>query len=286
MSPTTVQLDWSHVTGTTAYTVYRRAANSSAPEIISKITSGYFFRTNFVDGSFTPGITYSYYVQSDKGERSAEVTPLRLSTLAAPQLTAKLTSKISAELSWNPIPGAVSYTLFSRNKDGGKDEGMYAGTETRYETDVKTDVPFYYYVIAYGADDRPSPESNEVVTLGSSYVPPSQITVTGMDSTRIRPGNAFKFRYSIKSAYLDTNSYYPYKGNFRIERLIINPRGTTIVRASAIWNPKYGDTFTSTPTVVSNSGWMKGGYKMVINVYALQEKGRFIDSKTVGFKVE
>ncbi len=286
MSPTIVQLSWTSVPGATAYTVYRRAAGSPTPVVISTLSS-YFLRTNFVDAAFTPGTAYSYYVSSDSGQRSAEVSPVQVASVAAPQLTGKLTSKASAVLSWNAVPGAVSYSLFSRHSKDSPPNVLYGGTETTFNEGLFIpDRPYYYYVVAYGADDKPSLNSNEVVLLGDSYVAPSQITVNGMDNVRIKPGNAFNFRYSVKSGYLDTRSLYPYKGNFRIERSIINPRGTTIFRTSAIWNGKYGDVFNSTPTVITNSGWMKGDYKMVINVYALQENGRFIDSKTIGFKVE
>lgn len=286
-SSTLVQLDWNYTTGTTGYTVYRRAAGSPNPEIISKISSGYFFKTSFVDALLTPGVSYSYYIEADKGGRSAEVTPVRIAQVTAPKLTGTLTSKIKGTLSWNAIPDAVSYTLFSRFKNEAPIP-LYSGTQTTYD-DVSLlfpDEPYTHFVIAYGADDRPSPRSNEVVLLGNSYITASQITITGMDNTRIRPGNTFRFRYSIKNAYLDGSSTRPYRGNFRIERSIVNPKGVTIVRASTIWNGKSSDTFTSAPAISPNSGWMKGDYKMTINVYALQEKGRFIDSKTVGFRVE
>ena len=110
-----IALAWNAVPGASAYDVYRNGA---------KFQSG-IVGTHWTDGDVTCGQTYSYTVSAEndggEGAQSARVTiaaptpPVSTAILTAPAnltVTGLWRGAASDVLSWSPVPGAASYTIY------------------------------------------------------------------------------------------------------------------------------------------------------------------------------
>ncbi len=287
-SLTSIRLNWTAVSGASAYTVHRRAPDGSSYAIVGKVTS-----PSFADSGLTAGTTYTYYVraenaQGESGQSSAEVSVSPGATLTAPTLTGKLTSMYSGELSWNAIPGAAAYRLYRRVGNDGAQAVLVKETEqtTHSEYLAIPDRSYKYFVAAISADKNVGPSSNEVQLIGSNYIPPSNISYSLQNGMTIKAGNLFFFRYSVKSNYMDKKNQRLYSGPLRIERYITNPKGALVSRTNATFTVTPGTTMTLSPTVFTGANWVKGEYKIHVSIYAQGEGGRLVDTGIFKFIVQ
>lgn len=116
-----IDLAWEGVDGATAYGVYRAPASGGTFDLID-----YAREPRLTDATAEPSTGYRYAVTSvstgGESARSADVAaatgrPLDLPT-APGQVTATEVSATAVSLSWAPVDGAESYTVYRREADG------------------------------------------------------------------------------------------------------------------------------------------------------------------------
>ncbi|UWG96939.1 cell wall-binding repeat-containing protein [Dehalobacter sp. DCM] len=153
-SATQISLSWSAATGASTYTVYR---SSSEPGSYTAVTT--LSGTVYTDSSLTPSTTYYYKVLATNAFGNGPFTnPVSATTLpsapAAPtdlQATADSSSQIS--LTWTPVAGATSYTIYRSSSSEGTytpiappvPAGPYA------DTGLTANTTYYYKVSANNA---------------------------------------------------------------------------------------------------------------------------------------
>ena len=154
-----VTVSWSTVAGADGYTVYRgTTSNPDAAEVVSSVPSvPSVSSVSFDDTTADPGMLYFYWVTATNAvsasEKSAVETGFR--SIAAPTgVTATTTSGAAAvTISWQPVPGAVSYRVYRGTKSGEEYAvDIDTTTETTYADESgAANKTYYYSVKAVGA---------------------------------------------------------------------------------------------------------------------------------------
>ncbi|MGG1555150.1 pectinesterase family protein [Paenibacillus ferrarius] len=184
-----VNVTWNSVQGAESYNVLRSAdggANYTA--IASGLTA-----TSFTDGGWlTNGTTYAYAVQSKNvGGDSANSVPLQLtpaSPFDRPSNLAAVPGNNKVSLSWDAVPGAVSYSV-KRSTASGK---SYAVIASNLASPTFTDASAvngtaYFYVVSASNGQKESLNSEQVVAFpmnapqGAPAIP-SGVTGTAGDN--------------------------------------------------------------------------------------------------------
>jgi hypothetical protein len=115
---------------------------------------------------FTKGNQKHYFeVKDDDFEK---VIPIEVNLLPAPQgLTALALGPTEVKLSWNPVPGAASYTVFRTQADNGARNSFSGQTATSFvDISVKPSTTYYYAVVAFTVTGKSGkwPEQSPTVT--------------------------------------------------------------------------------------------------------------------------
>ena len=181
---TTVELNWTLVTGAVSYELmaWWEGATSWQP-----IYTGISTSTSYTHDELTPGRTFYYIiaavdangVRSEWSEKVSETVPGSSAGLAAPLLTAVSPVTTTVELNWTSVTDAVSYDL--RAWWGGApgweriDDGSLTGTS--YTHDDRTAGRTYFYIIAaVDTDGEPGTWSQQVkVTVPEPAVIPDDL---------------------------------------------------------------------------------------------------------------
>ena len=181
-------ITWAPVSGATSYTLYRATSSGAEASYRSGITGSSFTDTGLINGT-----TYYYKLTASNsaGEsgRSSEVSA-QPTTPATPPATPTSVSatpgNTQAVVSWTPVSGATSYTLY---------RGTSSGNETIYRSGITgssftdtglTNGTTYYYKLTASNAAGESGRSSEVSAQPTAPVTPPA-TPTGVSAT---PGNA------------------------------------------------------------------------------------------------
>jgi fibronectin type 3 domain-containing protein len=175
-----VALTWTTVSNATSYVVYRTTVNGGIFSAIGTSNS-----LSYYDGTVTNGTTYYYVVTAQnafgEGPRSNQVNAQPALALAPTGLTAT-PGNAQVSLSWNPVAGALSYTLYRDTTSGGTfTTVVYTGNLTNFTDTGRTNGTTYYYKVSLvNFNGDPSPKSTPAVSA-TPFVPLS--APTGLTAT-------------------------------------------------------------------------------------------------------
>ena len=145
-----VTLDWSAVSGANNYTVYwdNSSGVSSSSTAVTSINTD-----NYTHSNLNNGATYFYKVAAidSEGSRGALTSEVSAATpLSAPDNFTASGANNTITLTWNPISGANSYTLYWDNSSGidSSDTAITSITNDNYTHNNLDNGSTYYYKVS------------------------------------------------------------------------------------------------------------------------------------------
>jgi uncharacterized protein (DUF1800 family)/fibronectin type 3 domain-containing protein len=162
-----ITLNWTAVTGATAYNVYRGTATGQQNATpLTRVTA-----TTYANTGLTNGTTYFYTVaavnaNNDVGTRSAEVSSAALAPPSAPTGLTATPGNTQITLSWTAGTGAATYNLYVGNTTGAQATTPVATgiTATTFlHTGLTNGTNYFYRVTSVNASGE-STRSNEATT--------------------------------------------------------------------------------------------------------------------------
>ena len=150
-----LSVTWNPAPGATSYQVFRRTENAPWPAAPIATVTG----TLFNDSGLTNGTSYFYQVAgvnaSGTGARTYETsgTPAAPLRMRAPLNVAGLPGNTQASLTWDPVPGATSYSVTVATSPGGPNiyPGGYQMGPSATVTGLTNTEPYYFRVQAAGS---------------------------------------------------------------------------------------------------------------------------------------
>ena len=193
---TAVEITWSQVDGAQGYYIYR-ADNGGESVLIKTFTGNTTFA--YVDSGLTVGSTYVYEVAAFRKVDGVAVEgthsypmEIKLLPLAPTNVKAAVDSANSVKITWDPVAGASSYTVYRATSSGGAYSAIASGLTgvTYTDTGLMTGATYYYYVTSVvntGESGESTAESEPSATVSCSPVlmPPQNFIVTGTTSDSV-----------------------------------------------------------------------------------------------------
>jgi rhamnogalacturonan endolyase len=235
---TQVVLNWSAVSGATAYRVQRSTASGGPYTTISSTATG----TSFTDTGLTNGTTYYYAVSaingSGAGVASAEVNATPSVIPTPPTNLVAMPYQRRAVLTWTVSTLATSYKVKRSLTSGSGFSTVQAGvTGTTFTDSGLTNGTTYYYVVSAVNSLGESADSAEVSVVPSSSVTFSFSSVAAEDGyIRGASGNLTGSTINSNSLAIQIGDYRgtpgrQYKGIFSFDTSLI-PDGATVASAT------------------------------------------------------
>ena len=251
VSETQIDLTWDPVTGATGY-ILKRSDTLGGPytEVGIPVTS-----TNMSDTGLTAGSLYFYVVSAvNSGGESVDSGEIEVLTIpdGPTGLTASAASASRVDLSWDTVPGAVSYELKRSAIVGGPYTTVATGVATTGTGDsgLSAGTNYYYVVIA--------------VNSGGKSVASAEVSVL------TKPANPVGLTIAAASASQLDLSWHAVPGAI----------GYNLKRSTIAGGPYTTVGSAVTATNMSNPGRSAGTrYRYVVS--ALNSSGESIDSSEV-----
>lgn len=171
VTSTSARLAWQPARGATGYEVQRSTTFGGPYTPLGRVTT-----TSYTDTTLAQGTAYFYVVRSTAGSRvSAPSEQLRVATtLTAPTNLRHTAHPDRVELAWDPVPGAVRYSVSRIDEYGTNPVSFGAVTDPSFvDTTVTTATAYSYTVHASGSGTN-SMSGPLAVFTGS----PTAVTVT------------------------------------------------------------------------------------------------------------
>ena len=168
-----IVLNWSSVTGATSYNLYRSIDNGSTFTLFQLGLTG----TTYTDTSLTNGLPYAYYVTAvnsmGQGTNSNTVTLISggMGLPAPTGLAASPYSSSYLHLTWNPVPGAMSYVIFRGTTAGGESSAPLAtgvSSPSYYDYTTTAGTTYYYQVRAVDSVTESARSNEASATAGAT----------------------------------------------------------------------------------------------------------------------
>lgn len=166
-APPGINLNWSAVSGATAYNIYRATLSGGPYTLISTAAAP---ATTYFDAAVLGGVWYYYVVRAvnvcaSVNSPEASATLPTICTTGAPlSLVARMNIfNHLIKLTWTPVAGVTSYNVYRATVSGGPYAliGSVPAPQTTYDdVTVLNDVRYYYVIRAFsGCESGNSPEA-------------------------------------------------------------------------------------------------------------------------------
>lgn len=157
-------LSWGAVSGATSYRIYRRIGHDQPSFRIATVTG-----TSFHDTALINGKTYEYQVQpvgslASAYSYTAQATP---DGIGAPQNVSAVVGDSALSVSWDPIPGASYYFIYS-GPPGGPYNNTLAYTRETHSTLLSLQNGAAYTFVVWAQAGQNSSYSPELTATPSS----------------------------------------------------------------------------------------------------------------------
>jgi fibronectin type 3 domain-containing protein len=228
-----VNLNWSSLAKATGYNIYRTTGNSPW----QKIGSTTQFVTGFVDTTVTNDVLY-YYAFSGSLDGTDSVWSNVVTgspharTIPAPQNLVARPGDASVTLSWDPVPGANQYTLYSATVAGGPySYYTYFYSNAITATGLGNGTPAHFVVVASTPEGVSSDYSAEITATPQANNPPTTISLPPPSFTNQLEQN--EGIYLSWSAPAGATSYHLYRSLYytttqtQLWTLVGTPSGQT-----------------------------------------------------------
>ncbi|MDL2273900.1 hypothetical protein LJC34_05110 [Oscillospiraceae bacterium OttesenSCG-928-G22] len=163
LNESSIELNWSPQVPAATYNIYRSTANSGPFSFVGTASDS----LKFLNAGLTASTTYWYYITATSGQTLLVTSNTASATTAVGAPTgfnAEAKSQSSNYLSWNAVPGAVSYPVY-RKLSGSVNpfELVATAIDTNYtDTGLTHSTEYEYYIIGVnsgGGESAPSATS-------------------------------------------------------------------------------------------------------------------------------
>ncbi len=145
-----VQLKWSNVADATGFKIYRRVKGTSQWTALTSRSKAKFSKSGSVyyynDTTVKSGVTYEYAMRSLGKKANSACDYQTVTFLTAPVLTSVKNTRSGVQISWKPVKGAKSYTLY-RKLGKGSWENIGWTTQTTTEDPYAQNGKTYTYTV-------------------------------------------------------------------------------------------------------------------------------------------
>ena len=183
-----VKLTWKAITGAVEYKIFRAPADTEDFVEFDTVTG-----TTYTDDQMEVGESFTYRIQSihtDEAVNSALSTPVTgARKLSSPVVTGEALGTNQAQLRWNAVPVAVSYTVSqATSKTGtykvlGTVDVVDGQTEYTYDVSVPAGKTYYYKVVANGANPAADSAAGTASIQGKLSAPEMKTTASVTKNT-------------------------------------------------------------------------------------------------------
>lgn len=219
---TKITLNWTSVSGATAYRVKRNKILSDPFTTIATVTS-----PAYTDTGLSNGRQYNYVVSAinstSESPNSAVVTATPGSSTtsvsgSAPTGLAGTAGNESATLTWNSFTGATSYNVKRSKIDGGPYSAIANVFTPKYQDTGLVNGRAYFYVVSAATSSGETPNSNQAkVVPGLSLTTSS--TVLGRDMNAVDQSSLPRIAIDLsKDGFLRISVSGTSPGDYAIER--------------------------------------------------------------------
>ena len=186
----TISVAWTHLTGSSSFTLYRSTDGVNFTTLLIGTT-----QVTYTDTGLTGGQAYSYRVAgvstAGQGTLSAVATATPSgSVLPSPTGLQATSGNRIVYLNWNPVAGAAYYNVYRATVSKGEGRTPYASaiTGTAFNDGTVTNGQQYYYdITAVNAVGEGTRSLEALVVAGTKYLPGPNLTVTpGAGSATLR----------------------------------------------------------------------------------------------------
>jgi fibronectin type 3 domain-containing protein len=206
-----VDIRWIYTPNVVGYELLRSEV-SGGP--YSLVASPGPLETLYQDTAVVAGSTYFYVIRSvsPSGVRSANSGERGIRLVSAPENLVAINGSEGIDLSWDSVPGAVSYQV-RRSAYTGAAMGMVASPTVLSWTDEETfaDIEYTYVVEAVFADNTISPRSDQVSLVRSGNLRlqvPIELIDTRLGSSALEEVAFARSQTSLNTDFYDgVNSY-------------------------------------------------------------------------------
>jgi len=184
-------ISWSQVSSASQYTL-KRSLSPEGPYTTVSSTLPYT-QTSYYDSGLTNGTTYYYTLASQApdgtpGDDSANVIAKPAAPFGSPTNVAATVSDSQATLIWEPVSGAVHYTVKRSTISGGPYETIATNVVPTEYTDTTVVNGMHYYYVVSASDGQIESMNSLQVTASPASIPAGAPDAPG-DLT-IKPGDS------------------------------------------------------------------------------------------------
>lgn len=183
-----VKLEWNEIQNAIQYIIFRAPAGSEEFAEYTRVS-----HNTFTEESMEVGERYSYQVQAifDKEEANSPKSEIvtGICKLASPNAKGVATKTGKGQISWDTVPGAVSYTV----KRATSKTGTYKILDTLnavegqesyvYEVSLSTGKTYYFQIIANAEDKSVNSEAKALSVKGGLSAPTMKTTASVTKTT-------------------------------------------------------------------------------------------------------
>ena len=230
---TTVKLTWSAIEGVKGYRIYRSTQKNGTYKSIKTLPAG---TLSYEDKKVDIGVTYYYKVRAYATRGSKKIFGKYSSAQSAKPILTKpmnlqaiMLDATQIKLTWNPVPGAETYTILRSTSLNGKFKiaSEICTTNTFIDANITAGNIYYYKVFAVRGEAKS--ETTDAVT---AMVAALEVSAT---SVEVKLGGSVKVNATAKPAasIVWTSDDYTIAVVSTDGTIYGSKLGTTTVRASA-----------------------------------------------------
>jgi len=184
-SSSSIDVNWSSVTGATGYAIYRSTSASGTYSYVTNTSS-----TSYTNTGLSANTTYYYKVSTynSTGESTQSSYAYATTMPGTPSsVTATAASSSSITISWSSVTGATGYKIYRSTSYSGTYDSVGTTTSTSFtNTGLLSNTTYYYKVSAYNSSGASSQSSYAYATTPIAIpAVPSGVSAAAASSSSI-----------------------------------------------------------------------------------------------------
>jgi fibronectin type 3 domain-containing protein len=220
-SSSSISVSWDQVSGATSYEVYYEIGSSTTKNLAGTVSG-----TSYTHTGLQASTTYYYYIKAVNSAGSSDYSSDDFATTSssggggetsAPSVptgvTATALTSTSIRISWNTVPGATSYKIYSPNGPGSSSNFVLLDTATTnsYTDDDSPEAgeTWYYKVSAVNSIGESAQSASVSAKTPNPLSAPTNVVAAHADySSRLNTSrNSIKITWNAVSGAVNYNVY-------------------------------------------------------------------------------